>query len=157
MWLLTIRSIAHNETDDRPVRRACGSLAGFLFPLHACLFQLSLLADMVELKLKLPLPLIIQERRPSTPSHSFFPCCMDHHRGKDGTDCDAKDEFSHRGFCCAPFYLETSNYHAKVSREEGPLLTGVASGNRCIVIDPTTDTIGLFFKTSFSKALWRLP
>jgi len=36
-----------------------GSLAGFLFPLHACLFQLSLLAHVVELKLKLPLPLII--------------------------------------------------------------------------------------------------
>jgi hypothetical protein len=125
--------------------------------LHACLFQLSLLADMVELKLKLPLPFIIRERRPSTSSHSIFPCCLDHHRGKDGTDRDAKDEVSHRGFCCAPFYLKTSNYHEELPREEGPLITGVDSGNRCIVIDPTTDTIGLFFKTSFSKALWRLP
>lgn len=125
--------------------------------MHACLFQLSLLADMVELKLKLPLSLIIQERRPSTPFHSIFPCCLDHHRGKDGTDRDAKDEVSHRSFCCAPFYSEISNCPAKLPREESPLITGVASGNRCIVIDPTTDTIGLFFKTSFSKALWRLP
>ena len=125
--------------------------------MHACLFQLSLLADVVELKLKLPLPLIIQERRPSTPSHSIVPCCLDYHRSKDGTDRDAKDEVSHRFFCCAPFYLETPNYHAKLPGEESPLITDFASGNRCIVIDPTTDTIGLIFKTSFSKTLRLLP
>ena len=102
------------------VRWLGGSLAGFLFPLHACLFQLSLLAYVVELKLKLPLPLIIQERRPSTPSHSIFPCCLDHHRGKDGTDRDAKNEVSHRCFCCAPFYLETSNCYTKLPGEESP-------------------------------------
>mgnify|MGYP003526722755 CR=1 FL=1 len=102
------------------VRWLGGSLAGFLFPLHACLFQLSLLADMVELKLKLPLSLIIQERRPSTPFHSIFPCCLDHHGGKDGTDRDAKDEVSHRFFCCAPFYLETPNYHRKIAWRREP-------------------------------------
>lgn len=136
------------------VRWLGGSLAGFLFPVHACLFQLSLLAHVVDLKLKLPLPLIMQERRPSTPSNFFFSCCLDHHRGKDGTDRDAKDEVSHRFFYCAPFYLEPVT---TMQREESSLITGFASGNRCIVIDPTTDTIGLFFKTSFSKALWRLP
>lgn len=109
------------------VRWLGGSLAGFLFPLHSCLFQLSLLAYVVELKLKLPLPLIMQERRPSTPSHSIFPCCLDHHRGKDGTDRDAKNEVSHRCFCCAPFYSEMPNCHAQLPREESPLITGFAS------------------------------
>jgi hypothetical protein len=48
--------------------------------------------------------------------------------------------------------LDTSNYHEKLPKEENPLITGFASWNRCIVIDPTTDTIGVIFKTSFSKA-----
>ncbi len=139
------------------VRWLGGSLAGFLFPLHSCLFQLSLLAYVIELKLKLPLPLIMQERRPSTPSHSIFPCCLDHHRGKDGTDRDAKNEVSHRCFCCAPFYLDTSSDHEKLAKEVNPLITGFASWSHYIVIDPMTDTIEVFFKTSFSKAMWLLP
>jgi hypothetical protein len=102
-----------------------GALAGVLLPLHSRLFQLGLLAYVVELKLKLPLPLIMQERRPSTPSHSIFPCCLDHHRSKDGTDRDAKNEVSHRCFCCAPFYLDTSNDHAKLPKEENPLTHGL--------------------------------
>jgi hypothetical protein len=91
------------------------SLAGFPFPLHPRLFQLSLLAHVIELKLKLPLPLIIQERRPSTASDPIFACCLDHHRGEDGTDRDTEDEVSHRCLCLAPFYSETWNYHKYVA------------------------------------------
>ncbi len=90
------------------VRWLGGSLAGFLFPVHSRLFQLSLLAYVVELKLKLPLPLIMQERRPSTPSNSIFPCCLDHHCGKDGTDRDTKDEVPHRCFLSSFLFRNVS-------------------------------------------------
>lgn len=72
--------------------RAGGSifLTGCLFSLYSCLFQLSLLAHVVELQLELPLPLIIQERRPSTHSDPVFTRCVSSHRGENGTEYDAE-------------------------------------------------------------------
>ncbi len=93
-----------------------GSLTRIFSSLHPCLFQLSLLAHVLELKLKLPLPFIIHERRASTASDPIFACCLDPHRGENGTDYCAKYEVSHRCLCRAPFYSEMWNHQKYLLR-----------------------------------------
>lgn len=73
-----------------------GSLAGLLFPLHPCLFEFSLLSHLFELKLKLPLPLVVQASRSRIPSGSIFPSGLDQHRRENSTDYHTEYEIPHR-------------------------------------------------------------
>lgn len=96
--------------------------------MHPCLLQFRLLAHVLELKLKLPLPFIVQERGPSASTNPIFPCCVDPYRGEDRTDHDAKYELSHCSLCQSSFQFQKLAF---------------VSPARRIVIDSAADTIGI--------------
>lgn len=74
--------------------------------MHPRLLQFRLLTHALELKLKLPLPFIVQERGPSASTNSIFPCCLDPYRGEDRTDDNAKYELSHCFLCQSSFLFQ---------------------------------------------------
>jgi len=75
-----------------------GSLAGFLFSLHPCLFQFSLFPHLLKLKVELPFPLIALEYRPWIPSNPIVPSGVHYHRCENGSDYNTEHEVPHRGF-----------------------------------------------------------
>jgi hypothetical protein len=72
-------------------------LAGLLVSLHTSLFPFGLLPHLIELKLKLSLPLIVLESRPCVSPDHIYPTGVDPHRCKKRTNQDTKYEVRHCG------------------------------------------------------------